>query len=140
MTCEIRRIEKEGARAIVKGMKLTRTEQAAFDNCLRQSTVIWAGWFDGRLACLWGVIAPNLLSQTAYLWLHAGEGIAGNEFMFIRQSQRVIEELKKQYKSIVGHCLIGEEKSQRWLRMLGAKFSKSDDRLKAFTISGVVNG
>lgn len=119
---EIKKISNHQARELVRGIELDENGEKTMDFCLLMSTVIWAGFIDGRLACIWGVIPPTLMSSQAYLWLYTTDVIKGHEFILVRHSQLVIEEILEEYPSIVGHALMGADKSIRWLKWLGAKF------------------
>jgi hypothetical protein len=40
----------------------------------------------------------------------------------------------RRYKVIVGNCIVGEDKSIRWLKWLGAKFGKPEGNKVPFVI------
>jgi hypothetical protein len=132
---EIRRIGPVEAESLTKKMVLDDTDLKTMDFCLLMSTVIWAGFIRGELACIWGVIPPTLMSNQAYLWLNTTDVLKGHEFIFVRHSQRVFEELLKEYPSIVGHVLIGADKTFRWLRWLGAEFGYPQGVVVPYRIS-----
>lgn len=119
---EIKKISNYQAKELIRGIELDESGEKTMDFCLLMSTVIWAGFIDRRLACIWGVIPPTLMSSQAYLWLYTTDVIKGHEFILVRHSQLVIEEILEEYPSIVGHALMGADKSIRWLKWLGAKF------------------
>jgi hypothetical protein len=119
---EIRQISNREAEELLKVIELDDVGQKTMDFCLLMSTVIWAGFIGGKLACIWGVIPPTLMSSQAYLWLYTTDVIKGHEFILVRHSQLVIDEVLKEYPSIVGHALMGADKSIRWLKWLGAEF------------------
>jgi hypothetical protein len=118
----IRKVSNHEASELVKGIELDEIGQRTMEFCLLMSTVIWAGFIDKKLACIWGVIPPTLMSNQAYLWLYTTDVIKGHEFILVRHSQLVIDEILEEYQSIVGHALMGAEKSIRWLKWLGAEF------------------
>lgn len=118
----IEKITNHQAIQLVKEIDLDDAGQQTMDFCLLMSTVMWAGFIDGRLACIWGVIPPTLMSHQAYLWLYTTDVIKGHEFVLVRHSQLVIEQILEEYPSIVGHALMGADKSIKWLKWLGAKF------------------
>lgn len=102
--------------------------------CLYRSREVRFGLVDGDLACMWGLIPPTILSSTAWLWLVTTEIVAENKFLFIRHSQRWIEEALKTYPEIIGDCLLGNTSAQRWLRWLGAEFHQPVGNRWPFTI------
>src|SRR5205823_6185883 len=90
--------------------------------CIAMSIVRWTGTVDGEQACAWGLIAPTVLSERAYLWLITTNLVDEHKFIFVRHSQRFMEVMLDKYPVIVGHCVVGEERSMRWLKWLGATF------------------
>ena len=90
--------------------------------CMRRSIEIWHGLVDGEVACAWGLIPPTLLSEHAYLWLLTTDIVAEHKFLFVRHSQRYVEEALKYYPSIIGDTDVGNTQAIRWLRWLGAEF------------------
>jgi hypothetical protein len=104
--------------------------------CFDMSSAIWVGLIDDQLACIWGLIPPSLMSNQAYLWLYTTDVIKEHQFILVRHSQLVMEEILKRYKSVVGHVLVGkgDSKSVRWLKWLGAKFGEPDGQGVPFRI------
>lgn len=90
--------------------------------CMLRSVEVRYGLVDGELACVWGLIPPTLLSSNAYLWLHTTELVEDHKFLFVRHSQRYVEEMLRHFPKIVGDCLIGNSSARRWLEWLGAEF------------------
>lgn len=135
MTTRIDSVDTPQARAILQSISFSRVEQETMDFCLNMSVYIWAGYVDEQLACIWGVIPPSLMSTQAYLWLYTTDVIKEHQFLLVRHSQRVIEELLKDYSSIVGHVVIGSDKPFRWLKWLGAEFGQPQGLGVPFRIS-----
>lgn len=98
------------------------------------SVEFWVGKIDGEIACVFGLIPPSLLADSAYLWLLTTDTVEANTFLFIRHSQRWIEDNLKRYKRIHGHVLCDNESGKRWLRFLGAKFYEPEGGRQAFEI------
>lgn len=109
---------------------LPTLDQETIVRSIMNSSRVWAGFVDDKLVAMWGLIPPTLLSDTAYLWLVTTKYLRGHQFLFIRHSQRAVEEMLEDYEEIVGHTLIENRAAQQWLRWLGAKFGDP--------ISGVV--
>ena len=114
--------------------RLSEFERSTFDRCLFTSSNVWKGYVGDKLACVWGVIPPSLMSDRAYLWLWTSKAVEGNEFIFIRQSQRAVEEMLKLYPTLYGHVALGAESSKRWLRFLGARFGEPEGKAIPFQI------
>lgn len=88
-----------------------------------QSVECWAGLADDKIACMWGLMKPSLMSdRPAYLWLVTTDLVDEYKFTFIRHSQLAVEEMLKDFPVIVGHCLVSQPAAVRWLRWLGATF------------------
>src|SRR5262245_38176989 len=101
---------------------------------IRLSTYCWFGEIDGKVTCIWGLISPTVLSDDAYLWLDVTEHFAGNEFLFVRHSQRVVKSMLEDYPRIIGHCAIDNPKAIRWVKWLGGRFGEPEGFRLPFTI------
>lgn len=106
----------------------------SFSKCLDMSDFIWVGKIDGEVACIWGIVLPSFLSDQAYLWLHTTEAVDEHQFLVVRYSQRMIEEIHKKYPEIVGHCDVLAERSIRWVKWLGGVFGQPEGRRIPFCI------
>ena len=93
-------------------------------DCLHRSTEVRVGSVDGVLACVWGIIPPTLLSDGAWLWLLTTDIIAEHKFLFIRNSQRYVEDALGRYPYLCGDVVLGNEPAKRWLKWLGAEFQR----------------
>jgi hypothetical protein len=108
--------------------------EATLRECVYRSTEVRYGFIDGKVACMWGLIPPSLLSTTAYLWLLTTEIVAEHKFLFVRYSQRYVEEALKVYPTLVGDVIIGNPSALRWLRWLGAEFAPPEGGRIKFVI------
>lgn len=88
------------------------------------SLFAWTGLIDGKLACIWGLIAPTIFSEKAYLWLITTDLIDDHKFIFIRHSQMVISGMLDQFPVIAGHVLWEQSRSKKWLKWLGVRFGQ----------------
>ena len=118
---------------------LTEFERSTFDRCLFSASHVWLGFADDELACIWGVCPPSILSDQAYLWLWTNENVKGNEFLFIRHSQRAVEKMLELFPILYGHVAFGAEGSKRWLRFLGARFGEPGDKAIPFQIRAQID-
>ena len=107
---------------------------ATMRKCMTRSVKIYYGEVDGKVACVWGLIPPSLLSDSAYLWLLTTDIVAENKFLFVRHSQRYVEEMLKEYPLIIGDCMLDNPQAVRWLRWLGAHFHDPVDNRLPFSI------
>jgi hypothetical protein len=118
----IKKVSTSEAGKLMSKIVFAHTDRKTMEFCLLMSSIIWAGFINEVLVCIWGVIPPTLMSYQAYLWLYTTDKLKGHEFVLVRHSQLVIEEVLKEYQSICGHAIIGSDKSIRWLKWLGAEF------------------
>lgn len=137
MTAQIKRLDRQEISQLISvsaGLKLEATDWVVMDQCLSISTELWVGLVEKQFVCAWGLIPPTLMSNQAYLWLFTTEAIEGNEFLFVRNSQRALEDMLKLYPSIVGQCHASNHRGMRWLRWLGASFKEPDGQIIPFVI------
>lgn len=109
-------------------------ENGVWQEYISSCSATWIGIVEGEIACIWGIIPPTLLSDRCYLWLFTTKALIGNEFRFIRCTQRWVEELLKEYPMIVGHVRVGQDRSIRWLKWLGAVMEEPEGFLIPFAI------
>lgn len=119
------------------GGVLTDAQARSLDGCLGPTSNLWIGFVSGRPVCAWGLVPPTMLSDRAYLWLYASPLVDEYKFLFVRYSQRVVEDLRKHFPVIHGVCEITNPRAIRWLRWLGANFSDPTDGHVPFTIGGL---
>jgi len=121
-------IQRSSARAFPGSESLLRDLAA-------RSSDVWQGLADGRVGCIWGLIPPTILSQTAWLWmLYDPELVEENKFFLVRNSQRFIEYALTLYPEIVGQVDPHSRMSVKWLKWLGAEFGPIQDDKMYFVI------
>jgi hypothetical protein len=113
---------------------LSEVQQETMQRSMANSSRVWIGSNDTDILCFWGLIPPTLLSDRAYLWLYTTEHMQAHQFVFIRHSQRMVEEMLQEFPLIVGHCAVGARKSIRWVRWLGGVFGEPQGKLLPFEI------
>jgi hypothetical protein len=106
----------------------------SLEQCMNASSVIYQGRIDGEVACIWGLVPPTVMSTQVYIWLYTTEIADKHTFILVRASQRMVEELLKEYDAITGHCRIDDERAIRWIRWLGAEFGSFQGKLVPFVI------
>ena len=115
--------------------------EAVLRECMLSSVDVRYGMLDGKVACMWGLIPPTILSDVAYLWLLTTDIVAEHKFLFIRHSQVYIEDALKQYPTIIGDVFIENTAAKRWLKWLGAEFKEPIGQRVPFVIKAkVLNG
>ena len=101
-------------------------------NFLRASIMSWTGSIDGEIICVWGLIAPTILSDRAYLWLLTTDTLEKHPFVFVRHSQMIVNDMLKNFSTIEGHVVEGNRSGIRWLKWLGFKMGQKSDGLISF--------
>lgn len=104
------------------------------ESCFNRSEERWIGTVDGKIACMWGLIPPTILSDFAYIWLYHNRLVEDHKFRFIRHSQLQVKRMLEIYPNIIGDCVISNSTGRKWLEWLGAKFGPPDGPLVPFTI------
>jgi len=130
-------VDKAKTRQLIfeaKGGILTEEESKVLEQYLTFSAKLCIGSVDGKLCCAWGLIPPSMLSERAYLWLFSTELVGEHKFMFVRNSQIAVKEMLEEWPIITGFCEIGNDRSIRWLRWLGAVFSEQHEKFLPFEI------
>ena len=123
MTVEVKNIGAPGLNGLLySSLLLNSSDLETMHTCLKVSRDIFAGYVDGRIACVWGTVTPTLLSERAGIWLYTTDLIKSHQFVFVRHSQIVINDLLKEYATIEGNTNINSETSKRWIKWLGAEF------------------
>jgi hypothetical protein len=117
-----------------KGGILTSAESETLEEYLTFSERLYIGTIHGKMCCVWGLIPPTLLSDSAYLWLFSTDDVEAYKFLFVRHSQRAIESMLEEWPTIVGYCEFGKPRSIRWLRWLGATFGEPEKGFVSFQI------
>ena len=113
---------------------LTEGEAVAMNHALVKSHQIWLGMILGKVACVWGLVSPTLLSITPHLWLYTTPLVKQHRFIFVRHSQRVVENILKDYPEVVGVTRVGQEESFKWIRWLGGEYGEPRGQWVPFII------
>lgn len=120
------------AKARFKGMSVVDRETMEY--CLKLSPVAWEASVDGKGACIWGMIPPSLMSDRAYIWLWTTDVADAHQFILVRRSRMMMDEMLKEYSVLVGCCHVDDPRAARWLRWLGAEFGQPDGKKIPFQI------
>lgn len=105
-----------------------------FERSFARTQQTWVGYANGEVACMWGLAPPSVMSDSAYLWLYSTDLVNDYKFMFVRWSQRAIEEMLKLYPTLHGHVHEDNASAKRWIGLLGGKFGQKDGPFTPFTI------
>jgi len=113
---------------------LSDINQDTMARAIRNSAWVWIGDVDGEIFGFWGLIAPSMLSDKAYLWFYNTSSLCKHIFRFVRRSRMVTQELLSYYPILVGHGRVDDARSLRWLTWCGAQFGSSQGDLIPFEI------
>lgn len=123
---EIRRAYRRDLDQICSDLKLTQEEINTMQRWYFSSTDIWAGFYQDRVACIYGVVSASMFSDTAYLWLTTNDLVKEHPFLFVRHSQMIVQKLLEGHQSITGHVSAKSPNSIRWLEWLGVKLHRAE--------------
>lgn len=102
--------------------------------CMLRSIEVRCGMLDDKVACMWGLIPPTLMSDRAYLWLLTTDIVAEHKFLFVRYSQRYVEQMLEIYPCLYGEVLVTNLPARKWLKWLGAEFGAESKGVMPFVI------
>jgi hypothetical protein len=137
MSAMVRSVDSNTARRAILDARrepFSDAEEKVLMQGIAFSSRLWVGTYDGALVCVWGLVPPTLISDSAYLWLLCTEELEKHKFLFVRKSQIEMEEMLRLYPKIVGVTNPQNESAVRWLKWLGAEFGDLDGRLLPFRI------
>lgn len=101
----------------------------------KSSAYTYVGFIDGKVACIYGLMPPTLMSNRAYLWLLTTETATEHKFIFIRHSQLCVEAILREFDVIIGETNPQDARAMRWMRWLGATFEYTGKPLIPFCIT-----
>lgn len=122
MTPRIEYASAGSARDLIIQMNGGVIDHGVLNACTPAGSDLWVGYVDDTPVCAWGLVPPSILSDRAYIWLYASPLVDEYKFLFVRQSQRVMEELRQYYPHLYGVCNVNNARAIRWLQWLGAEF------------------
>jgi hypothetical protein len=122
------------------GAKLNDRQIEVLNFCQTISSELYKGYVDDEFVCCWGLVPPTVFSTQAYLWMYTSEAVAKHQFLFVRRSQIIVEDMLSRYDSLIGHCVANSRTSRRWLRWLGAQFGPQVGDLVPFIIRRRLHG
>lgn len=115
-------------------LKMSSIDQETMHRIMTNSSRVWLGADEDKIIASWGLVPPTLMSDVAYLWLYTTPHLQHYVFTFIRHSQRAVEEMLREFPTIVGHTRYDNHRALQWLRWLGAKYGDPQGDFLPFTI------
>lgn len=101
----------------------------AYDEHIRNSSVIWLGKLDGIEVAAGGLISTSLFSDTGYVWFVNNDLCRRHSVYFMLWSKLVLRDMFELYPNIVGFCRCDNEPAQKWMRWLGAEIDTTVKRI-----------
>ena len=86
---------------------------------IQSSAWAYAGWYEDKLAVVWGVKASSMVSGYGYLWLISTSLCDQHPFLFARHSRIFVDQISAYFPVLHGLVERKYERSQKWLRWLG---------------------
>lgn len=91
---------------------------------VERSVSAWAWVIEDEVACMFGIIEPNLLDHYAYPWFLSTPLVEKHARQFARACKVLLPELLSRHPRLVGMVDARYELSVRWLQWLGAKLGE----------------
>lgn len=116
--------------------------EAALLREIDRSVSAWSWIVDGEVACMWGIVAPNLLDHSAYPWFLSTALVERHARSFARACKTLLPELLERHPHLVGMVDARYTLSVRWLEWLGAKlgdpvpWGMASEPFRCFEIGG----
>jgi hypothetical protein len=111
---ELREIDRESIELLgVSG-------KPALEQEIVRANRAFTGLVDGKIAVVWGVTSPSLLSNTGFAWMVTSKHADSVPFIFARHSKLELDRLLVDIPVILGNCFAANTRSLKWLRWLGA--------------------
>jgi hypothetical protein len=85
---------------------------------IEKSTSAWVAHYEGEIAAMWGLHRPNLLVDSAFLWMVTTKLVEAHPFLMARYGRILIDKMMESHSSIYGVVHPEYRRSHRWLRFL----------------------
>lgn len=106
------------------------------------SNKCYAGFYDGKLIAVFGIVTISAISRTGSPWMIASKEIEDHQIMFLRACRWVMDDLKHGYESLYNYVDNDNMMSIQWLKWLGFKleepqpYGKFRKPFRRFTMEG----
>ena len=88
---------------------------------LDRSVSAWSWVIGDEVACMFGIVAPNMLDDQAYPWFLTTPLVETHARQFARSCKALLPELLARHPRLVGMVDARHDLSVRWLQWLGAR-------------------
>lgn len=103
------------------------TSLEAAEEAIRLSPHAWAGYGDGQLGALIGIVPQSMTSDKAMPWMLPTELVKTHARSFLRTSKQFIAEARTLYPELYGFVDTDNDASIKWLEWLGFKIEGGSD-------------
>jgi len=93
---------------------------------LHVSVHSWAWNVEGEVACLFGLVAPSLISHCAMPWVITTPLVERHPIEFMRGSRRMLAHMLQLFPTLEGYVDARHDVSIRWLRWLGFRIHAAE--------------
>jgi hypothetical protein len=90
---------------------------------VERSASAWSWVIDGEVACMFGIVTPNLLDHSSYPWMLTTPLVEENFRQFARSCKQLLPEVLARHPRLTGMVDARYGLSIRWLQWLGARVS-----------------
>jgi len=120
----------EHARMMAPNMRTAEVLELAADSGLAPEAALlrevgrsiraWSWIVDGKVACMFGIVAPSLIDENSYPWFLTTPLVEKHAIAFARRCRLLLPDLLAHHPRLVGMVDARYTMSIRWLRWLGA--------------------
>jgi len=111
-------------RELMSGAGFDPEEGLLFE--LERSASAWSWIIDGEVACMFGIISPNMLDAQSYPWFLTTYLVETHARQFARACKTLLPELLERHPRLVGMVDARYGLSILWLEWLGAKIDEPE--------------
>lgn len=117
LTLVLRRADREEVEALSG-----RNPREVLVESVERSSEAWAGWADGKLVCLFGVVPVSLAGVTGIPWLLGSDDVCGYSKAFLRRNRAYVRTMLDKFPVLRNVVDARNDVSIRWLKWLGFTF------------------
>lgn len=116
----LRRADREEVHALTG-----RNPREVLVESVRDSAQARAGFADGDLVCLFGVVPVSLAGVTGVPWLLGSDAVCNYSRQFLRRNKAYVADMLQEFPVLRNVVDVRNTVSIRWLRWLGFTFKET---------------
>lgn len=110
--------------------RMSLSAEQSLAAAIRKSDPCFAGYHDGRVAAVWGIMQESMIVDHAFLWMVTTKVVEENPLTFARHARIEVDRLMQHYSMLYGTMDPEIPINPIWLKWLGFEI------LAPTTISG----